>query len=199
MLAGLLATAPARAETQTLLAFGDSLTAGYGLSKADSFPSVLEERLEEAGHDVRVVNAGVSGDTTAGGKSRLSWSLAEKPDAAIVELGANDGLRGLDPEQTYKNLDAILTELKQAGVPALLTGMRAPPNLGEEYGAEFDRVFDRLSREHDVLFYAFFLEGVAADRALNQEDGIHPNREGVEEIVRRMLPSVEKLLARAKE
>lgn len=198
LLAAVLAAAPAEAETLRLLVLGDSLSAGYGLAQDEAFPAVLQRKLADAGHDVSVLNAGVSGDTTAGGKSRLGWSLAEDPDAAIVELGGNDGLRGLDPQETYRNLDAILAQLDQAGVPALLAGMRAPPNLGDEYGREFAAVYDRLAEAHDVVYYPFFLAGVAAEPALNQDDGIHPNAEGVEEIVRRILPAVETLLARAR-
>lgn len=144
---------------------------------------------------VRVLDAGVSGDTTAGGLARLDWALSDRPQAAIVELGGNDGLRGLAPAQSYANLAAILDRLAARGIPALLAGMLAPPNLGAEYGQEFAGVFQRLARERpEVVFYPFFLEGVAADPALNQPDRIHPNARGVEEIVRRILPAVETLL-----
>ncbi len=178
-----------------LLALGDSLTAGYGLDAADSFTAQLERALNERGLDVRVINAGVSGDTSAGGRSRLDWALAEKPGVAMVELGANDGLRGLDPQSTYQNLDAILARLKQAAVPVLLAGMKAPPNLGAEYGREFETVYRRLAEKYDVVFYPFFLDGVAAQPALNQGDQIHPNARGVAVIVDRLLPHVMRLLA----
>ena len=172
--------------------------AGYGLADEDAFPTRLEAALRAAGHDVNVINAGVSGDTTAGGASRLAWSLAEEPDAAIVELGANDGLRGIPTSDTRKNLDAILTALREKNIPVLFAGMYAPPNMGRDYGADYSRVFEELSSEHDVIFYPFFLDGVAGDLALNQADGIHPNRAGVDIIVERILPYAEKLVARAK-
>lgn len=189
---------PARAEPITILGLGDSLMSGYGLTHGSSFPSQLEAALRQRGHQVEVVNAGVSGDTSAGGKARLAWSLAEKPDAAIVELGANDGLRGLPPEAMRANLDAILTTLAEQGIPVLLAGMRAPPNLGREYAAAFDRVYADLAAKHGVVFYRFFLDGVAADARLNQADGIHPNAEGVSAIVEGILPKVEELIERAR-
>jgi acyl-CoA thioesterase I len=184
----------AAAQPANILALGDSLTAGYGLEHKDSFPTRLEAALKAAGHDVRVINAGVSGDTSAGGLSRLAWALADKPSLAIVELGANDGLRGLDPQSTFDNLDAIIGRLKAAGVDVLLAGMLAPPNLGREYGAEFKNNFPRLAAQHDVVLYPFFLDGVAADPALNQGDGIHPNAAGVNIIVERLMPYVTRLL-----
>lgn len=184
----------AAGQTTTILALGDSLTAGHGLEHEDSFPSRLEAALKAAGRDVRVINAGVSGDTSAGGLSRLAWALADKPAIAIVELGANDGLRGLDPQSTYANLDSIIKQLKAANVRVLLTGMLAPPNLGREYGSEFKNIFSRLAEKHDVALYPFFLEGVAADPDLNQRDGIHPNPAGVAVVVERIQPYVERLL-----
>lgn len=190
-----MVTLPAAADSIRILALGDSLTAGYGLAAEESFPARLEAALRQRGHDVRVINGGVSGDTSAGGLARLDWVLADKPHAAIVELGANDGLRGLDPETTHANLDAILTRLRESGVQVLLAGMRAPPNLGRDYQQEFDAVFARLRDSHNVRFYPFFLEGVAAQPALNQADGIHPNAEGVQMIVDAILPHVERLLA----
>lgn len=180
-----------------LLALGDSLTAGYGLPAGQGFVPRLEAALRERGRAVRVLDGGVSGDTTAGGRARLDWALADRPQAVIVGLGGNDGLRGLDPRETRANLAAILDRLEAEGLPVLLTGMLAPPNLGAEYGEEFAGLFRSLAEERPgVLFYPFFLEGVAAERALNQPDGIHPNAEGVQEIVRRILPSVEALLDR---
>lgn len=177
-----------------LVLIGDSLVAGYGLSEAEAFPAVLERALAEAGRPAAVINAGVSGDTSAGGRTRLAWLLADRPDAALVELGANDGLRGVDPAETRANLDSILAELSAAGVPALLAGMYAPPNLGREYGAAFDAIFPDLAAAHGVPLYPFFLEGVAMEPGLNQADGIHPNAEGVKRIVAAMLPYVLALL-----
>ncbi len=181
---------------RTIMAFGDSLTSGYGLPPADAFPVKLEAALRARGHAVRVINAGVAGDTTAGGRARLAWMLADKPDAVILELGANDGLRGLDPAETLANLRAIMEQLKAADLPVLLAGMRAPPNLGRDFGAEFDTIFATVALEYDALFYPFFLEGVAARPTLNQTDGIHPNSAGVAIVVERIIPSVEALLSR---
>ena len=190
-----LAPAGGRAERPLkLLALGDSLTAGYGLPSSESFTARLQGKLEAEGLNVTVINAGVSGDTSAGGLARLDWLLADQPDFALVELGANDGLRGLDPQVTYDNLDAVLTRLNQHGIPALLAGMYAPPNLGRDYAAPFNKVFPRLAEKHRVLFYPFFLDGVAAETALNQPDGIHPNAKGVEVVVERILPYVRKLI-----
>ena len=182
------------ADPPVILALGDSLTAGFGLAQPDSFTVQLEAALAKAGTVAKIKNAGVSGDTSAGGRARLAWALAEKPDAVMIELGANDGLRGLNPKRTEANLDAIIAMAKAQGLPVLLTGMRAPPNLGVEYCEEFNSLFARLARKHEVLFYPFFLEGVAALPTLNQADGIHPNGQGVAEIVRRLAPIVEKLI-----
>lgn len=177
-----------------VLVLGDSLTAGYGLPPEEGFTGQLEARLRAEGFDVQIFNGGVSGDTSAGGLARLDWALADRPDLAIVELGANDGLRGLDPAALRSNLDAILRRLRKAGVTVLLAGMRAPPNLGRDYEAAFNRVFPELAEKHDVAFYPFFLDGVAARPELNQADGIHPNREGVAVIVDRITPYVVRLL-----
>lgn len=189
----------AGAETPRVVVLGDSLTAGYGLAAADSFPARLQAALRARGWDVEVVNAGVSGDTTAGGRARLGWALAPGPEgkasALIVELGANDGLRGLDPKASEANLDAILTEARSRGIGVLLTGMMAPPNLGREYATEFNGLFPRLAEKHDVALYPFFLRGVAAVPELNQKDGIHPNADGVAVIVENILPYVEDLLS----
>jgi len=195
VITGLSGAVPAAAEPVRILALGDSLTAGYGLAREDGFVAVLQAALRARGHDVRVIDAGVSGDTSAGGRARLDWALAEGADAAIVELGANDGLRGIDPRATEANLAAILDALAARRLPVLLSGMYAPPNLGSDYQREFRGVFDRLGTRPGVIYDPFFLEGVAADPALNQQDGIHPNPEGVRRIVARLLPLVERLIA----
>ena len=192
------APAASAAPPPRLLVLGDSLTAGYGLKAEDGFTAQLQVALKDAGRDVVVLNAGVSGDTTAGGRARIGWALGDKPDAVIVELGANDGLRGLDPKATFDNLDAIIADIRRAGLPVLLTGMLAPPNLGRDYADDFNAVFPRLAEQHDVLFYPFFLAGVAAKPDLNQDDGIHPNPKGVRAVVDRILPYVLDLLAQAK-
>jgi acyl-CoA thioesterase-1 len=179
-----------------VLALGDSLTAGYGLAAADAFPSQLERALRAAGVPARLINAGVSGDTSAGGLARLDWALAEKPDAVVLCLGANDALRGLDPAQMEANLDKILTRLRQHNLPVLLAGMLAPPNLGADYGRQYNAVFARLAEKHGAVFYPFFLDGVAAAPGLNQPDGMHPNADGVAVIVERILPQVKVLLGR---
>lgn len=179
-----------------ILGLGDSLMAGYGLPPGDGFTDQLQEALQADGIAAIVTNAGVSGDTSAGGRARLDWALASDPDVVILELGANDGLRGLEPAETKRNLDAILTTLGEKGLPVLLAGMLAPPNLGREYSAEFEALFRDLAGKHGVLFYPFFLDGVVGDPALNQQDGIHPTREGVAVIVERILPLVKDLLAR---
>ena len=189
--------APAQAEPATILALGDSLTAGLGLGPAQAFPAKLAAALKAKGHDVIVLNAGVSGDTARAGADRLAWSLTEDVDAVIVELGANDALRGLDPAETRKALEAILAELAQRKLPVLIAGMRAPPNLGPDYALKFDPIFADLATTNGALLYPFYLDGVAADPALNQADGIHPNAQGVDVIIGRMLPSVEALLLRA--
>lgn len=181
-----------------LMILGDSITAGYGLPEAEAWPVKLEAALKAAGQEVRVIAAGVSGDTTAGGKSRLDWALADKPDAVIVALGGNDGLRGLPPAESQANLEDILTRLKARGLPVLLAGMLAPPNLGADYGRDFSATFSNLAKAHpEAVFYPFLLEGVAGDPALNQPDRIHPNPQGVAEMIRRMMPAVRELLAKA--
>ena len=169
---------------------GDSLTAAYGLDVADGFPARLEQALRERGYECAVLDAGVSGDTSAGGLARLDWMLADQPSHVIVELGANDGLRALPAEQMAQNLDGIIKRLKGEGIPVLLTGMLAPPNLGRDYGAAFEAVFPRLAQEHEVPLYPFFLDGVAGEALLNQGDGVHPTEEGIAIIVERILPTV---------
>jgi len=177
-----------------LLAFGDSLVHGYGLAAEDAFPAQLERALRGEGYRVEVLNGGNSGDTTAAALARLDWVLSDRPDVAIVELGANDGLRGLDPGETYRNLDAILSRLKAEGIAVLLAGMLAPRNLGASYVEAFDAVYPRLAEAHGVALYPFFLDGVAMQPDLNQDDGIHPNAAGVALVVARILPAVVRLI-----
>lgn len=183
------------AEAGTIVALGDSLTAGYGLPADAAFPAQLETYLKSRGHDWRVVNAGVSGDTSAGGLARLDWALGDKPDIMIVELGANDGLRGLPVEAMESNLDQILARLKTEGITIVLSGMRAPPNMGPDYAEAFAAVYPRLAAKHGATLDPFFLEGVAAEPALNQPDGIHPTAEGVRRIVARLGPLIEQAIA----
>lgn len=177
-----------------LLVLGDSLTAGYGIPIADAFPTQLQSRLDAAGYRVTVINAGVSGDTTAGGVSRLEWALADEPDLVIVELGGNDALRGLAPEQTRDNLDRIIARFTDSKVDVLLAGMRAPRNLGPAYYSKFDSLYPDLATKHNIPIYPFFLDGVAGNPQLNLADGIHPNAMGVKVIIERILPYVEKLI-----
>lgn len=177
-----------------ILVLGDSLSSGYGLPAGNSFPELLQQALTNDGLSVTIENAGVAGDTTTGGAARLDWALASKPDAVIIELGANDALRAIDPAITRQNLDMILAELDRLTLPALLTGMKAPPNLGMTYGREFEIIYPDLAEKYQVVFYPFFLEGVAAQPHFNQPDGIHPNRRGVEVVVERILPYVKKLI-----
>lgn len=185
------ATSVPAAAQQTLMLYGDSLMAGLGLSDQDGFAGQLQAAL---GDDVTIVNASVSGDTSADGLARLDWSLAERPDAVILELGANDMLQGLPVEAMRENLSAILERLVAEDIPVLLAGMRASPSLGSDYVAAYEAVFPELSAQFGTAFYPFFLEGVAADAALNQSDGMHPNAEGVRIIVDAIKPSVEALL-----
>jgi acyl-CoA thioesterase I len=175
---------------------GDSLTTAYGLALEDGFPAQLQERLRAAGHDCAVLDAGVGGDTSAGGLARLEWMLADRPTHVIVELGGNDALRALPPEQMAANLDAIVTRLQAEGVAVLLAGMHAPPNLGRAYGAAFEAVFPRIAERRGVALYPFFLDGVAGKAELNQPDGIHPTAAGIEIIVERILPTVTDWLER---
>ena len=173
-----------------ILMLGDSLTAGYGLASAEALPVRLEAALRRRGLDVRVINAGVSGDTTAGGLARLDWALADRPHAVILALGANDALRVIDPAITRANLDRLLGALAERGLPVLLAGMLAPRNLGSEFGAKFDAIYPELADRHGVLLYPFLLDGVATAPEFNQDDGLHPNPAGVAVIVQRMVPSV---------
>lgn len=177
---------------------GTSLTQGYGLPPGTEIPAVLQAELKAAGIDSRVINAGVSGDTSAAGLSRLDWSLADKPDAAIVELGSNDALRGISPAQTEKNLSAILSRLKARHIPALLLGMMAPRNMGPEYARAFDAIYPKLAKQYDVPLYPFVLQGVALNPKLNQRDGMHPNPAGARVVAAGLLPYVKKLVAQAR-
>jgi acyl-CoA thioesterase-1 len=186
--------APAAARVPEILAFGDSLTAGFGLPADETFPVRLEARLRAEGVLVHVVNAGVSGDTTAGGLARLDWALADKPDIVILELGANDTLRGIEPKIVRANLDAMITKIQASGAKLLLAGMRALTNWGEDYQHEFERIYPELAEAHAVTLYPFFLEGVAMDPKLNQPDGVHPNQAGVAAIVDRIAPYVDRLI-----
>ncbi len=181
-----------------VLALGTSLTQGLGVPPGLDLTEVLEARLKASGFDVKVINAGVSGDTSAGGLARLDWSLADHPQAAIIELGSNDALRGQSPAETEKNLSAILAQLKAEHVAVLLTGMKAPRNLGPEYAAQFDAIYPKLAKQFGVLFYPFILDGVAANPKLNQADGIHPNPAGVKIIADRMMPYVKQLILQVK-
>jgi len=189
---------PAVAGPARLLVLGDSLTAGFGLAHAEGFQAQLAQALAAAGRQVQIIDGAVSGDTTQGGRARLAWVLGDGADAAIVELGANDALRGIDPAVMQTNLTAILDTLAARHIPVLLCGMYAPPNMGPDYAREFNAVFERLSHRPGVLFDPFFLAGVAEVPALNQADGMHPNPEGVRRIVSRLLPIVEKLLDEVK-
>jgi len=181
---------------KVVMTLGDSLTAGYGLPAADGFVAQLQAALSKRGRQVLVRNGSVSGDTTSGGRARLAWTLSGRVDLVILELGANDGLRGVDPAVTRANLDVMLAELKRRKIPVLLAGMLAPPNLGPEYGKAFNNIYPDLARRHGVRLYPFFLDGVAAKPGLNQHDGLHPNKAGVKVIVAAMTPYVLDLLDR---
>jgi acyl-CoA thioesterase-1 len=198
VIAALLLASPAQARTLRILALGTSLTQGYGLPPGTEFTTQLQAALKATGVDAEVENAGVSGDTSAGGLSRLDWSLTDHPDAAIIELGSNDMLRGIPPEETEKNLRAILSTLQKDHIPVLLTGMMAQRNLGADYVREFDGIYPRLAKDYNVVFYPFILDGVALNPKLNQADGMHPNPAGVKIIVGRILPYVKKMLAGVK-
>jgi acyl-CoA thioesterase-1 len=191
--AGWASAAPLR-----LVVLGDSLSAGYGLGPGEGFTDQLQKALVAKGLDVAVVNAGVSGDTAAGGLARLDWSVDPQAQAVIVELGANDMLRGFDPDQPRQALDAILTRLGERKLPVLLAGMRAAPNLGPDYAKRFDGLYPDLAAKHGAMLYPFFLDGVAAEQDLLLADGMHPNAAGIAVIVEKILPAVEDLVAQAK-
>jgi len=186
----------AEAREAVIVAFGDSLTAGFGLPEKESFPAQLEQALKVRGQEVRVVNAGVSGDTAAAGLARLDWAMSNDASAVIIELGANDALQGLDPAATKAVLEKIITQVKARGLPILLAGMEAPRNLGKDYVDQFRAMYVDLAQRYDVVFYPFFLDGVALDDKFMQGDGLHPNAQGVARIVELILPKVEELLAR---
>jgi len=194
LLALLFLVAPVTANSWLILALGDSLTAGYGLPQGKGFAGQLEAALRGKGYPVNVINSGVSGDTSAGGLARLDWSLQDKPHLVIVELGANDALRGLPPEITRNNLDAIITRIKETQSKVLLAGIHAPRNLGPGYYNKFDRIYPELAEKHAIFFYPFFLQGIAGKAEFNLADGIHPNEQGVAVIVGNILPTVERAL-----
>jgi acyl-CoA thioesterase-1 len=199
LLIALAMAAPAVAKDAHVLAFGDSLTAGYGLPPGQGFAAQLEDALRRNGVAARVADAGVSGDTAAAGRARIGWTLdglERRPDLAIVALGANDMLRGISPRQTRADLDSILGELKRRGIPVLLAGMLASPNLGPQFRRDYDSIFPDLARKHGVALYPFFLAGVAGNPALNLPDRVHPNFQGIKRMVSGILPSVMKALGR---
>ena len=198
MTAGLMTASPGLAAEAVkpikLVVLGDSLSAGLGLMGNEAFPAKLQKALKDRGIDVEMTNAGVSGDTSSGGRDRLDWSVADGTEAVIVELGANDALRGMDPAITRAALTEIVTRLKARGIAVMLCGMLAPPNYGSDYAAKFNAIYPDLAKQFGVTLYPFFLDGVAADAKLNQADGIHPTAAGVDIIVARMLPTVEAFL-----
>jgi len=187
--------APAQARATEIVAFGDSLMAGYELPPEDAFPVKLEAALRERGHDVAIANAAVSGDTTSGGLARLDWSVPDGTDAVLLELGGNDALRGIGPEETRANLEKMIGRFRERGITVMLVGMLAPPNMGDAYAQAFDAIYPDLAGQYGLVFYPFFLDGVAAVDGLGLGDGIHPNGKGVDVMVERFLPYAEKLLA----
>ncbi|MBB3809040.1 arylesterase [Pseudochelatococcus contaminans] len=199
----ILTAAPQMAQAQQqdntpplrIVALGDSLTAGYSLPQTAAFPVVLEAALKARGHYVTIANAGVSGDTASGGLARLDWSVPDGTQAVILELGANDMLRGVDPAVTEKALDTIITRLKERGIAVLLAGMFAAPNLGQDYANRFESIYTNLASKHDLVLYPFFLDGVTGNAPLVLPDGLHPSAAGVEVIVERILPTVERFIA----
>ncbi|MGE3154996.1 MAG: arylesterase [Nitrospiraceae bacterium] len=189
-------TVPRNGDRPRIVAFGNSLTAGLGVPREQTYPALLEQRLESMGYQYRVINAGVSGDTTAGGLRRVPWILKSLPALVILELGANDGLRGLSLEQTKANLDAIIRLLQEARVTVVLAGMKLPPNYGQNYTRGFEALYADLARRYGLVLIPFFLDGVAANPALNQSDGIHPTGEGYKRIVETVLTRIEPLLSK---
>ncbi|TAV75808.1 arylesterase [Rhizobium leguminosarum] len=185
----ILATA-ANARTINLVGFGDSLMAGYQLPPGDGFPEKLQAALKAKGIDVTIANAGVSGDTTTGGLARIDWSVPDGTDGVILEVGANDALRGIPPEESAKNLDQMIIRLKERGIAVLLAGIIAPPNMGADYAARFNPIYQKLSEKHGLPLYAFFLDGVALEAGLKLDDGMHPNAKGIDVMVEKMEPAV---------
>lgn len=197
-LAAMTATMPgayAQSEPIRLVALGDSLSAGYGLPQAASFPAALERALKAKGYNVEIANAGVSGDTTTGGLDRLDWSVPDGTQGVIVELGANDMLRGIDPAVSRQALEDIVARLKERSIPVMLAGMYASRNLGPDYAKKFDSIYPEIAKKHGLVLYPFFLDGVAGESSLNLQDGMHPTAKGIEIIVARILPTVETFLA----
>jgi acyl-CoA thioesterase-1 len=195
VVATMAGAAIAQARPLSIVALGDSLSAGFGLPAEAAFPAKLEKALRARGHDVEIVNAGVSGDTASAGLDRLDWSIPDGTDGVIVELGANDMLRGLDPAVPRRAIEDIVERLKARGIPVMLAGMYATPNLGADYARSFDRLYPDIAKKHDLVLYPFFLAGVAGEGNLNLPDGLHPTAQGVEVIVSRILPVVESFLA----
>lgn len=199
-LAALALSSPlALARTVQLVAFGDSLMAGYQLPAEDAFPAKLEKALKAAGHNVAIVNAAVSGDTSADGLARADWSIPDGTDGVILELGANDALRGLSPEDTLSNIKAIIARLKERGIAVLLAGMQAPPNMGKDYAEKFNAIFPDLAKTYDLTFYPIFVEAYILDPKMKLDDGMHPNAKGVDAVVQSFLPTAEKFLKRLQE
>ena len=190
IVASLIFAGAADARTINLVGFGDSLMAGYQLPPGDGFPEKLQAALKAKGLDITIANAGVSGDTTTAGLARIDWSVPDGTDGVILELGANDALRGIPPEESEKNLDQMITRLKERGVAILLAGIIAPPNMGADYAARFNPIYQKLSEKHGLPLYAFFLDGVALDAGLKLDDGMHPNARGIDVMVEKMEPAV---------
>ncbi len=191
----ILILTPFHAEaTIKIIAFGDSLTEGYNLNKEQAYPKQLESLLKARDHDLSIINQGISGETTAGGLARVSKIIEQKPDAIILCLGGNDSLRGIDPKETYKNLDKIIGEIKTANIKVLMLGMKAPLNFGTEFAAEYNKIFPDLAKKHQIMFYTFALEGVALKSEYNLPDGVHPNEKGMSIIANNLVPYIEKLI-----
>jgi len=195
IVASLIFAGAADARTISLVGFGDSLMAGYQLPPGDGFPEKLQVALKAKGLDVAIANAGVSGDTTTAGLARIDWSVPDGTDGVILELGANDALRGIPPEESEKNLDQMITRLKERGIAVLLAGIIAPPNMGADYAARFNPIYQKLSEKHGLPLYAFFLDGVALDAGLKLDDGMHPNAKGIDVMVEKMEPAVTNFIA----
>lgn len=194
---GVTATAvqTSAADEIKIVGFGDSLMAAYNLQADEGFPARLEAALRARGHDVSIIDSGVSGETTSGGLARIDWSVPEGTDAVLLELGANDALRGLPPEKTRDNLEAMIVRLKQRGIAVLLAGMLAPPNLGADYETSFNAIYSELAAKYDLLLYPFFLDGVTGDPSLQLNDGMHPNAKGINKMVENILPVAEQFIA----